>query len=433
MPLSSSSSPLPSSSWQSLPLTPGVYLFKDAAGSILYVGKAKNLRARVSSYFRPPNTLGIKTARLVEKIASLEHIDVDSEVEALLLEANLIKRLSPPYNIDAKDDKTPYYISISKEAYPKPILSHNPKKSLAGPFLDSQTPKRLLRLFRRIAPFCTSQRPVSKPCFYAHLGLCSPCPGAKSDFTKTKYLKNIARLRRLLAGNITFVRVQLEREMQSAAKIQNFESAAQARNHLLALDQLLRTPVSPAEYLANPNLIQDQRHQAIASIRDLLSSYFPKTGEIHRIEMYDIAHLSGTAATGSMTVAIEGEVISRHYRHFTVKGPKTTSDIDSMKEVLSRRLKRTDWPAPDLIVLDGGKPQLSIIAQLPTIDHQLPPIISLAKREETIIVPTSSGFKEINFPASHPGLRLLQHLRNEAHRFSRRLHHKHRQKLIIGS
>jgi excinuclease ABC subunit C len=408
--------------WRGLPLKPGVYIFKDKKGDIIYVGKAKNLKTRVNSYFQPPVKLGPKTSAMMEKADNLEYIEVASELEALLLESRLIKKFKPFYNIISKDDKSPYYIHLTHEEYPKPVINHDADKSVAGPFLNRYLPTRILRQFRRVAPYCQSPRPVLRPCLYSHLGLCQPCPGEISTpDQKILYLNNISRLRRLLAGQFSVVRRNLTLQMMVESSGQNYEQAGLIRNQIQALDHLLITPITPDDYLTNPNLTQDLRQQALDSLSQVLSLPPP-----HRIEMYDNSHLSGTAPASAMVVAVNGEILPRLYRHFTIKSADPKSDVAMMVEVITRRLKNSDWQTPNLIVLDGGKPQLS------SIFHLVPPeikLISLAKSHETIVIPAEAGYREIHLPKSHPGLRLLMHLRDEAHRFSRRLHHKHRAKI----
>lgn len=366
------------------------------------MGKAKNLRHRVRSYFQPPTRLGPKTATLVEQIATVEHVEVQSEIEALLLESRLIKKWLPPYNVAGRDDKSPYYIHITTEPWPQPLVTHQPQKAIAGPFLSGRTAKSILRQLRRVAPYHSES-----PCFYRHLGLCRPCPDDPAT-SRLDYLMNISRLRQLLRGRFKPV-------MRQTIKALDFETAAY-------LHHLLQRPISADEYLTNPNLAADRRHEAINSLHEALIQYHPQ-GELwpQRIEMYDVAHLSGTAATAAMTVAVDGEISSRHFRHFTIRTKNTPDDVAMMKEVLTRRLKRTDWPKPDLIVLDGGKSQLSAADGADGIGSH--PVIALAKKEE--VIHTSDG-REIRLPRRHPGLQLLQQLRDEAHRFARRLHHKHR-------
>ena len=354
------------------------------------------MRQRVRSYFQPPTKLGPKTAQLVSNIAFVDHIEVGSEIEALLLESRLIKKFRPNYNIASKDGTSPYYIHLTRGKFPKPVINHLIQGAISGPFLSGLVARKILRALRRIAPYHSES-----PCFYRHLKLCFPCPDDPAIRPKD-YQTNISRLRRLLRG-------QFKQVMHQAVKTLDFETAA-------ALRDLLHQPTSSEEYVANPNLLSDRRQEALESLRSITLN------SLHRIEMYDIAHLAGTAATGAMTVAIDGEISPQNYRHFKIQHP-SHDDVDMLREVLERRLKRIDWPPPDLIVLDGGKPQLSLADKV----QPCPPIIALAKKDEVIHIP---GGQEIRLPKNHPGLQLLQHLRDEAHRFSRRLHHLHR-KLII--
>jgi excinuclease ABC subunit C len=397
-----------------------VYIYKDTDGTILYVGKAKILKHRVRSYFAPPTTLGPKTQKLVERIHSLETIEVFSEIEALLLESRLISKFKPPFNIASKDDKSPYYIHISTEKFPKPVINHTPQKAIAGPFLNGYVAKQILRNLRRIAPFCTAQRNGRK-CLYAHMGLCNPCPNDPTT-TVSDYRKNIVVLKKLLKGEFKQVRSHMTKQMQDLSKDQKFEEAAKVRNQIQSLDYLLTKPIGPEEFLVNPNLTEDKRQESMDALKTALEEQGLKINSVSRIEMYDIANLSGKSATAAMTVAVEGEVNSKYYRHFKIKTLNEPNDVGMMQEVLTRRLKRTDWPTPDLIVLDGGKAQLSIGPHL----NSPIPIIALAKKQEIITVPTLQGFIEIQLERTHPGLKILQNLRDEAHRFSRRLHHNYR-------
>lgn len=414
-------SPVLSSQLRRLPTKPGVYIYKDTDGKILYVGKAKVLRNRVRSYFAPPASLGPKTQALVERIASVETIEVFSEIEALLLEARLITKFEPPYNIDLKDDKSPYYIHITSETFPRPVVNHEAKNAVAGPFLSGWLARQVLHNLRKIAPFCTAVRKVSRSCLYAHLGLCMPCPNDPNT-QRTDYLSNISRLKRLLKGEFSQVYSQMTKHMSELAKQQRFEEAAKVRNQLQSLEYLLVKPVGPEEFMVNPNLTADKRNDTLQALLTILQPYFPGLAKLERIEMYDIANLAGKDAAAAMTVAIDGEVNSKYYRHFKIRLKDEPNDVGMLCEVLTRRLNRTDWSMPDLIVLDGGKAQLSIIQSL----NAQCPILGLAKREEIITIPTTDGFAEIKLERRHTGLQLLQHLRDEAHRFSRRLHHKYR-------
>ncbi|MEK7091908.1 MAG: GIY-YIG nuclease family protein, partial [Patescibacteria group bacterium] len=344
-----------------LPLSPGVYIFKDISGHTLYVGKANRLRQRVRSYFQPPVKLGPKTAQLVSHIASIEYIEVGSEIEALLLESSLIKKFRPHYNIASKDGTSPYYVHITREKYPKPVINHLPQAAIAGPFLSSLVARKILRSFRRISPFHTES-----PCFYRHLGLCRPCPD--DPLTKsTDYNKNITRLKKLLRG-------QFKQVSRQAVKTLDFETAAALRN-------LLQQPTPPEEFVTNPNLLSDRRQEALETLHLALGTW-----PLARIEMYDVAHLAGSAATGAMTVAINGQLTPQNYRHFTIHSGN--DDVARLEEMLTRRIKN-NWPKPDLIVLDGGLPQLSLAHKALCGRAEPCAVIALAKQDEIIYTSTS--------------------------------------------
>ena len=229
---------------------------------------------------------------MVSQIKTIEYIEVFSEIEALLLEGKLIRKFKPKYNIAAKDDKSPYYIHITTGKYPKPIVNHLSSGSVAGPFLNGYVARSILRQFRRVAPYCTSITP-EKPCFYTHLGLCDPDP--------IRYKQNIAKLKKLLKGQFNSVTRELKLQMTKNVQRKNFEVAAIFRDKLKNLEYLLQTPVAADEFIVNPNLADDKRREALENLSKLGKN-------LTRIEMYDISNLSGTSATGAMTVAIDGAV-----------------------------------------------------------------------------------------------------------------------------
>ncbi len=366
----------------------------------------------------------------MKNISTVEYISVNSEIEALLLESRLIKKFKPFYNFLSKDDKSPFYIHITDELFPKPLINHNPQNSFSGPFINSLTPQRILKSFRPVTPYCGSTRPVKKPCFYSHIGLCRPCPGSgESEEIIHTYRENIFRLKKLLKGNFFGVTSGLKKDMVSATKKQDFENAAKIRDQLTALSYILKSPVRPEEYLINPNLIDDRNREAVTELQTILEPYFPALGNLSRIEAYDVSHLSGTFATAAMVVAENGYLKPDEYRHFNIKYSQSDSDTAMMSEVIIRRFNRIDWHKPDLLLLDGGIPQLSSITSLTSV--QIPPVISLSKKIESINIPTKAGFKEIQLPKDNPALKLLMNLRDEAHRFCRRLHHHGRAKIIL--
>lgn len=360
----------------------------------------------------------------------MEHIEVSSEIESLLLESKLIKKYKPFYNIISKDDKSPYYIHITREKFPQPVINHEQKSSLAGPFLNRRIPQRILRTFRKITPFCTANRPVKRPCLYSQIGLCHPCPGEITVDIQTKqYLNNINLLKKMLKGKIPSVIQQLERNMNSASKHKQFETAAKLRDKYLAGKYLLETTISPDEYYTNPNLLSDIRQSALNALFSALSPYFPGLSGLNRIEAYDISHLRGEFASAALVVADKGDIKSSLFRHFNIKRSPTDNDVEMMRETITRRFHNS-WPHPDLIVLDGGIPQLSAVLREPVIFPESVALTALSKKDETLHIFDGYKFVTLQLERTNPGLKLLQNLRDQAHRFSRRLHHIRRRSII---
>lgn len=413
---------------KNIPDSAGVYLFKNKDGKAIYIGKAKNLKNRVSTYFT--NLLLPKTAQMIETAISISFVKVDSEFEALLLEANLIKKYKPKYNIALKDDKSPLYIGITNDKLPRIIIVRKTEmenlklKTFFGPYLSGYATKGILKKIRKVFPYST-HLPTNKICLYKQLGLCDPCPSEiNSPEMRKKYLKNVRGVKNILNGKLGVVKKELENQIAHYSKEEKFEEAANSKKQLEFFERLtFKSDFDIEEYLENPNLLEDIRKEEIESLKSLISPYFSNlTKNLSRIECFDIAHLAGTFPTASMVTFIEGEPEKNFYRHFKIYQKKKQSDVDSMREVVTRRLKHlNDWGRPDLIIIDGGKPQLSKVHDL--LESENIPFIGLAKQFETIVIRKESGeFKEIK--ATGPNLKLLQRIRNEAHRFARKLHHK---------
>ncbi|HSX49208.1 MAG TPA: UvrB/UvrC motif-containing protein, partial [Candidatus Saccharimonadales bacterium] len=289
--------------------------------------------------------------------------------------------------------------------------------------------KQILRRIRKIFPFST-HLPTTKICIYKQLGLCDPCP---SEIEKTqdmnqkkelrkKYLRNALNVKNLLMGKLGKVGEDLEKEIKEASKNERFEEAGELSRQLNLLKKVsVQTDFEIGEYLANPNLTEDIREMEITELQKVLSNYFSNLSKPIRIECFDIAHLAGSYPTASMVTFVDGEAEKKFYRHFKIYQSKKRSDVDSMREVIKRRIKHlSDWGRPDLIVIDGGKPQLSKVHDLLEEEHL--PFIGLAKRLETIVILANDGFTEVRADGNY--LHLLQRIRDEAHRFARRLHHK---------
>lgn len=370
------------------------------------MGKAKNLRDRVSSYFAKPSTLLPKTALLVEEIVKIDHIDVESEIDAFLLEANLIKKYCPKYNLIGKDDKSYPYIEIDVKS-PIPLVKivrqqTNPKNRYFGPYPPGSDAARLLRFLRHIFPFVSQKHKKGEICLRSHLGLC-PC----ADLSV--YPKNLKNLMDFLSGKRLSVQKNLEKEMEAYSQKQEYEKAALIKEQLQKLAYLTAPRTNPWEYQKNPNLVSDRRNLEIGELEKILG-----LSNLNKIEAYDIANISGKFASGSQVVFVGGVPEKKFYRRYKITTKDAPDDYAMIREVLTRRLK-SDVPLPDLFVIDGGKGQLNVALSI--ISKR--PVIALAKREEEIY--TQDG-KIIRLPKNSAALHLLQRLRDEAHRFSRKYH-----------
>ncbi|MBI2268376.1 MAG: GIY-YIG nuclease family protein [Candidatus Blackburnbacteria bacterium] len=427
---------------QILPKTPGVYTFKDKQGKVLYVGKSISVRDRVVSHLAAKDG---KSRAISENSTSVTSIPVTNELEALLLEAELIKKYLPPYNARAKDDKHALYIEITKEEFPRILTSRkedNPISVFFGPFPASSTVKQVLRQIRKIFPYCSQNPGAKKACFYSHLGLCDPCPASirrEADSGKRKQLKaeyagNIRRIRLLLDGKKDTLQKKLEAEMKKQATFENFEKASFIRDQLRKLSYITQPYNKISLYLENPNLLQDIREKEMSLLYKYLRPYFANLTLPRRIECFDVAHTGGEAATCSLVTFVEGEAEKNLYRRFRVRGLKTRDDFAMLSETVTRRLNHLkDWGTPDLILVDGGRGQVSVVRQVLDKNKVSIPVVGLAKRFEQVIIPLPfpQGFKVLRLSRDNPALMLLQRLRDEAHRFARVYHFKLRLRELL--
>lgn len=406
-----------------LPTKPGVYFFKNEKGEVIYVGKSTNIRERVKSHL---SSSAEKAKSILAEAKKIEAISAEYELEALLVEAALIKEHEPRYNSRAKDDKHPLYIKISdSEGFPIITTGRRREKALYfGPFPSSSTVKQVLRSIRKVFPF-HSQKVGKKACFYSHLGLCAPCPAQGK--LKEQYLENIDNIVSLLSGKKRELQRKLEKQMREASKTRDFEKAAHFRDQLRGLEYIT-APYKPATaYLENPQLLEDLREKEMHDLFGLLRKVGLKTVP-RRIECFDVSHLRGELQTASMVTFVDGEPEKNFYRHFRIKTGKRMDDFSMMSEVLERRLFHLkDWGKPDLLLVDGGKPQLSAADRVLKKLKVDIPVVGLAKRHESIIYLTRT-FKQVRLPRNSPSLQLIQRLRDEAHRFARSYHLKLRLK-----
>lgn len=420
--------------WKQLPETAGVYVFYKNS-EVLYIGKAINLKRRVSSYF--DLDLEPKTASMISQAGSLGLIQVGSELDALLLEARLIRHYMPRYNIVAKDDKHPLYIRITKEKYPRVLMARKiaeNDKNLAfyGPFPSGANVRAVLKLVRRIFPF--SDHKISKrACLYSHIGLCNPCPNIieespEKDLLIKKYSKNIRHIRSILDGNIDKVVRNIKTEMEINAKSENFEEAARLRNKINQLEYITRPQLPTEYYLENPNFYEDNKSKELNQLSALLFQKNVYHEKLDRIECFDIAHLAGSSPTASMVTFVKGEADKTMYRHFKINKARGGDDYGSLGEVAGRRKNHfSDWGKPDLIVVDGGIGQVkSFNDAFNSIGVTGIPIVGIAKHPDRLII----GKEKSRLTGA--ALNLVSRMRDEAHRFARRYHHKLVSKSLIN-
>lgn len=414
--------------YRALPEDAGVYLYFKGK-SVIYVGKAINLRKRVASYFRI--NLENKTRKMISEAERISYIKVRSELEALLLEAKLIRKYLPKYNIVAKDDKHPLYILITKEIYPRILavrksdLKKNPSIGLYGPFPSSQKVRLVLKMIRRIFPY-SDHKLGKRACIYSQIGLCNPCPNTikmtndklQMINLRKKYLKNIRNIKTILDGKIEKTVQGLEKEMSKLSNEQKYEEALEMRNKIRALEYVVNSNFLINSYLENPNLADEIRGKEVGELKSLLESQI-SISNLNRIECFDVAHLAGTNATASMVTFVNGEAEKGKYRHFRIRQLKSMSDTDSLKEVIARRLRHLkDWGKPDLIIVDGGVGQVKAFTQVLSRQNIKIPVVGIAKHPDRLIV----NDKKIKL--SGRPLNLVSRMRDEAHRFARVYHHK---------
>ncbi len=404
---------------KNVPKSPGVYIYRNDKRKIIYVGKAIVLKNRVSSYFQ---NMGHdpKTEELVKNVHDLEWIVVESEFEALILEADLIKRYKPKYNIRFRDDKNYSYLKISGDDYPRISVIHqitDSNSKYIGPFTDATALRSILKLARHIFPYCTCNHTNGQICLYYHLKL---CPGHDEKYiSKFDYAKNIKGLILLFSGKTKKIEEEIKKNMKNASKNQQFEKAVEYRDKLRFIKKIQHTHLfSDRELSADIGLHKLMMEVGLPSI--------PK-----RIECFDISNVMGTAAVGSMVVFKNGIASPRDYRRFKIKTVKGPDDFASMAEVLSRRFKMSETKKnddsfrqlPNLIILDGGKGQLSTVVNRLQISENVK-IISLAKRIEEVFTIIDKKFVSYKLPKESEAMYLIQRIRDEAHRFAITYHRK---------
>jgi len=447
---------------EKLPKKSGVYCFKNK--EVLYIGKASNIKERVKNHFQQP---GDKDFLFLDKVKKIGYIETSSEIEALILEANLIKKYQPKFNVIWKDDKNYFFVGITKEDFPRVFVTHQPAKifspkklrrasqkpisnfqfsiyNFVGPFVDGKALKQTLKVLRKIFPYRSCSKIPNRPCLWYYLGRCpAPCL-MKSKLAKEinleKNLKkecqeNVENVFKIFQGKKNQVLKNLKREMREAAKTQDFEKAAKIRDQAEALERILE---NARIFSPEKTTVESRPWQYLTVVwrkieKELKGILRSKRG-VSRIEAYDVSNIQGKMATGSMVTFIDGKPDKNFYRRFKIKIEEKPNDIAMLKEILSRRFNHPEWPYPDLILIDGGIAQLNaaLKCKMQNAKCKMIKVMALAKRKNELFI---EGQKKpiLLKTLSREIFNLILQLRDEAHRFAISYHKKLREKDLFGS
>jgi excinuclease ABC subunit C len=425
------------------PTGPGLYFMKGPKDKVLYIGKAKNLRSRVASYFQQSGDLAVsrgpKITEMTSKVRTVDFLETETEVEAMLNEARLIKDIRPPYNTDLVDDKTfPYLEITTSENFPGVYITRKPRargSRLFGPFAGAKDLRGVLVVLQKIFKFRTCKLNISekdpnrkffRPCLLYSIKQCTAPCGAKIE--KQEYKKLISDLIKFLKSKRSTVLRQLKKQMAAAAEAFEYEKAAMFRDRIRLIERLDRRG-TPDENV-QPEVFASEPAEALEKLQNLLQTPEP----VRIIEGIDVASIAGAEAVGSLVKFIDGKPFKNGYRRFKIKTVKGIDDYAMIAEVVKRRYKyalRGEELWPDLVLIDGGLGHLHAAeAAFKEMNAPAPKIASIAKKEEEIFLQESS--KPLKLPANSPVRKLLQYVRDEAHRFAQHYHHILRTKKIIG-
>ncbi len=468
------------------PKKPGCYMYKDSSGTIIYIGKAKNLFNRVRSYFMNYPKLEIRIQQMIDLAVEVEYLVVDSDVESIILETNLIKKYHPKYNILMRDDKNYSWILFEKQIKGKNdfprirIVRDNsePNADYFGPFPSRLPLKNILRRARKVFPYASCNRTIvqvsndplqvetnnSIPCLYYHLGLCSaPCASKEN---REDYMKNFNNIKRIFQGQKGEIINELEDKMKILSESREYEKAAEVRDRIDDIQYVTKRIKidNNVDDIVVAGLVEAARENGINELIEKLK--FPASvlsnHKGFRIECYDISNFQGSNPVGAMTVMIDGELRTDLYRRFKIQIKDTPDDFAMHQEMLERRLKyliddqnklkdESLKQMPDLIIVDGGKGQLSstfLILKQFGLEKRIP-IVGLAKREEEIFKLNNqfdvsnneskgqekakkllAKFGRVMLPRRSESLFIVQRIRDEAHRFGITFHRKLRSKAM---
>jgi excinuclease ABC subunit C len=417
-----------------LPNEAGVYCFYDKK-ELLYIGKAVNIRDRVKNHFQQPS---FRDNLFISQVSKIGYIKTGSEIEALILEANLIKKHQPKFNVVWRDDKNYFYVGITKEAFPQIFITHQPKtqSEYAGPFVDGKALKETLKFLRKIFPYRSCRFVPKKSCLWYHIDRCpAPCvlkskimdvPAIRKKLEKEAQ-KYASSLFRIIQGKKSEVLKKLKKEMYEASKIKDFEKAGRIRDKISALEKILANAK-----IFEPQTIKEENQWSRAE--NVLRKISGSKKEIFRIEAYDISNIQGKEATGSQIAFFEGKPDKNMYRKFRIRMEARPNDVAMLKEILSRRFLHKEWGFPDLLLIDGGKAQLNAAIEIKNKVAKTKniPAMSLAKKHNELFV---EGKNKPVLLRELPGevANLILRLRDEAHRFAISYHKKLRSESLFGN
>ena len=430
---------------RTFPTGPGLYFMKGAGEKVLYIGKAKNLRSRTGSYFQPGSDLlgtrGPKILEMVNKTATVDYLETISEVDAILQEARLIKDIHPPYNTHLVDGKTfPYLEITTREDFPGVYITRNPKSSgsrLFGPFTGVKDLRGVLVVLQKIFKFRTCNLDIRaddekcrffRPCLLYSIKQCTAPCGAKIG--KEEYKQIIKDLVKFLKSKRSTVLRGLKKQMVLASAELDYETAAVCRDRIRLIERLDRrgtveTNIQPEVFAADPT----------EALEKLGKIFYGDSDKVVRIiEGIDIAHISGSETVGSLVKFIDGRPFKSGYRRFKIKTVSGIDDYACIKEVVTRRYERAlkgEELWPDIILIDGGLGHLHAAQEaLKRMNAPIPGLAAIAKREEEIFIRGES--KALKLPANSAARKLLQYVRDEAHRFAQHYHHILRGKKVLN-
>ena len=421
------------------PTGPGIYLFQDKAGRVIYIGKAKNLRSRAGSYFLAAAAADQRTANLVREAYDIDCVETESDVDALLMEARLVKDIQPKFNRDLRDDKTfPYLQITTHEDFPRVEVTREPKTSgvkLFGPFASAGSLRGAVLALQKVFKFRTCSLDIEadddrwrwfRPCLLASINQCTaPC---NLRIGKDDYRHDIKRLRTFLEGGRKKLLNEMRAEMAEASKALRFEQAARLRDEIDSLERLnergeIETHEQPEVFYTDPK-------KGLAGLQKI----FKLDERPRNIEGVDIAHLGGNETVASLVQFLDGLPFKPGYRRYRIREVEGIDDYASIREVVGRRFRklRDDGDVfPDVLLIDGGIGQLRKgLEAFRALDIKPPLVLSLAKKEELVYVMDRD--KPLRLSRRSYALRLLQYVRDEAHRFAQHYHHLLRRKRTLG-